>query len=74
MYMYKRSARIDHYTTCKSIIFLKKRAVYFVFYFPKSIFLRCKAALIISGAPARSGAPWVRKSGKLSIPENLVMT
>ena len=46
MYMYKRSARIDHYTTCKSIIFLKKRAVYFVFYFPKSIFLRCKAALI----------------------------
>ena len=47
MYMYKRSARIDHYTTCKSIIFLKKRAVYFVFYFPKSIFLRCKAVLII---------------------------
>ena len=46
--MYKRSARIDHYTTCKSISFLKKnRAVYFVFYFPKSIFLRCKAALII---------------------------
>ena len=68
MYMYKRSARIDHYTTCKSIIFLKKRAVYFVFYFPKSIFLRCKAALIISGAPR------VRKFGKLSIPENLVMT
>ena len=29
-----------------------------------------------SGAPARarSGAPWVRKFGKLSIPENLVMT
>ena len=79
MYMYKRSARIDHYTTCKSIIFLQKKAVYFVFYFPKSIFLRCKAALIISGAPARakrasSGAPWVRKFGKLSIPENLVMT
>ena len=45
--MYKRSARIDHYTTCKSISFLKKRAVYFVFYFPKSIFLRCKATLII---------------------------
>ena len=37
MYMYKRSARIDHYTTCKSIIFIKK-ADYFVFYFPKSIF------------------------------------
>ena len=46
MYMYKRSARIDHYTICKSIIFLKK-AVYFVFYFLKSTFLRCKAALII---------------------------
>ena len=34
---------------------------------------------IISGAPARakrarSGAPWVRKFGKASIPENLVMT
>ena len=33
----------------------------------------------ISGAPARasrarSGAPWVRKFGKLSISENLVMT
>ena len=32
-----------------------------------------------SGAPARakrarSGAPWVRNFGKLSIPENLVMT
>ena len=32
-----------------------------------------------SGAPARaksapSGAPWVRKFGKLAIPENLVMT
>ena len=25
MYMYKRSARIDHYTTRKSIIFIKKR-------------------------------------------------
>lgn len=24
-YMYKRSARIDHYTTCKSIIFIKKK-------------------------------------------------
>jgi len=47
MYMYKRSARIDHYTTCKSIIFIKKKAVYFVFYFSKSIFLRRKAALII---------------------------
>ena len=23
---------------------------------------------------ARSGAPWVRKFGKLSIPENLIMT
>ena len=36
-------------------------------------------AIIFSGAPARaqrarSGAPWVRKFGKLSIPENLVMT
>ena len=35
--------------------------------------------IINSGAPARakrarSGAPWVRKFGKLSIPENLVMT
>ena len=33
--------------------------------------------VVISGAPARfarSGAPWVRKFGKLSIPENLVMT
>ena len=35
--------------------------------------------VLYSGAPARakrarSGAPWVRKFGKLSIPENLVMT
>ena len=38
-----------------------------------------KLSSIYSGAPARakrarSGAPWVRKFGKLSIPENLVMT
>ena len=37
------------------------------------------AKTLLSGAPARpkrarSGAPWVRKFGKLSIPENLVMT
>ena len=31
--------------------------------------------LIIAELPrARSGAPWVRKFGKPSIPENLVMT
>ena len=31
--------------------------------------------VIIAELPrARSGAPWVRKFGKLSIPENLVMT
>ena len=39
----------------------------------------CTIYVINSGAPARakrarSGAPWVRKFGKLSIPENLVMT
>ena len=41
--------------------------------------LRTDFVLVYSGAPARakrarSGAPWVRKFGKLSIPENLVMT
>ena len=33
--------------------------------------------IIISGAPARearSGAPWVRKCGKLPIQENLLIT
>ena len=39
----------------------------------------CFQILCNSGAPARakrprSGAPWVRKFGKLSIRENLVMT
>ena len=28
MYMYKRSARIDHYTTCKSIIVLKRGCLF----------------------------------------------
>ena len=29
---------------------------------------------ILIAKRARSGAPWVRKFGKLSIPENLIMT
>ena len=32
------------------------------------------AELLARGKRARSGAPWVRKFGKLSIRENLVMT
>ena len=32
------------------------------------------AELLARAKRARSGAPWVRKFGKLSSPENLVMT
>ena len=51
--------------------------VFFYFYINlilQLLFSQFFKSFVNSGAPAHSGAPWTRKFGKLSIPENLVMT